>query len=43
VINPVAKDTLVTYDDVVVDESSFACQLRRQQESALRGSFNRNE
>ena len=32
VIRPVAKDTIVTYDDVIVDESSFACRLRRQQE-----------
>jgi predicted homoserine dehydrogenase-like protein len=43
VIRPVAKDGLVTYDDVIVDESSFACQLRRQQESALLGSLDRNE
>ena len=43
VIKPVTKDAIVTYDDVIVDESSFACRLRRQQESALRGSLNRHE
>lgn len=43
VIKPVAKDALVTYDDVTVDLSSFACRLRRQQEGALLGSVDRNE
>jgi predicted homoserine dehydrogenase-like protein len=43
VLKPVAKDSVVTYDDVVVDGSSFACRLRRQQESALLGSLDRNE
>jgi len=36
VTREVAKDAVVTYDDVVVDESSFACRLRRQQEEGLR-------
>ncbi len=43
VVKRVAKDAVMTYDDVIVDESSFACRLRRQQESALRGSLNRHE
>ncbi|MBN1631103.1 MAG: flagellar biosynthesis protein FlgA [Thermoleophilia bacterium] len=42
VVKPVAKDSIVTYDDVVVDESSFVCRLRRQQESQLLGSPDRN-
>jgi len=43
VVRPVARDTPVTYADVVVDESSFVCRLRRQQESRLLGSLNRHE
>jgi len=39
----VAKDATVTYDDVTVDESSFACRLRRQQEDALRSSLDPHE
>jgi predicted homoserine dehydrogenase-like protein len=42
-VKPVTKDSIVTYDDAIVDESSFACRLRRQQESALRGNLNRQE
>lgn len=34
-IRPVAKDAVVTYDDVIVDESSLVYRLRRQQEEAL--------
>lgn len=40
VVRPVAKDAIVTYDDVAVDEASFALKLRRQQEDALRASSN---
>lgn len=34
---PVAKDTVLTYNDVTLDESQNAVQLRRQQERWIRG------
>jgi predicted homoserine dehydrogenase-like protein len=35
-VRPVAKDTLVTYADVMVDESLFSYKLRRAMEAEAR-------
>jgi predicted homoserine dehydrogenase-like protein len=42
VVKPVAKDSILSYDDVVMDESSFAWGLRREQESQLLASLPRD-
>ncbi len=43
VMRPVAKDGVVTYDDVDIDGSSFECRLRRQQEDGLPASPDRDK